>query len=168
MSRASAIASSLLYPISFSVSSLHGRAQPWQRGPSQTSRRDFAMKKIETKDAMSTSTTKTQTATKPFTVSPRTTHHRSIQLQVPHTKTPHESTPAHLTEKQLDLIQAPIHREEEEEEEEEEIAVDFAAAIEAPDGGTYVSLHPTKGIREETENAGIATTTATGRKNAVS
>ena len=82
--------------------------------------------------------------------------------------TPRESTPAHLIEKQLDLIQAPIHREEAEEEEEEEIAVDFAAATEAPDGGTRVSLHPTKGTREKTEDAGIATTMVTGRRNAVS
>lgn len=82
--------------------------------------------------------------------------------------TPRESMPAHLIEKQLDLIRAPIHREVAEEEEEEEIAVDFVAATEVPDVGTLVSLHPTMGTREETGNAGIATTTATGRRNAVS
>ena len=82
--------------------------------------------------------------------------------------TPRESMPAHLIEKQLDLIRAPIHREVAEEEEEEEIAVDFVAETEVPDVGTLVSLHPTMGTREETGNAGIATTTATGRRNAVS
>ena len=80
--------------------------------------------------------------------------------------TPRESMPAHLIEKQLDLIRAPIQREVA--EEEEEIAVDFVAATEVPDVGTLVSLHPTMGTREETGNAGIATTTATGRRNAVS
>jgi len=70
--------------------------------------------------------------------------------------------------KRRHVAKAPIHREEAEDEEEEEIAVDFAAATEVPDSGNRVSLHLTKGTREETEDAGIATTSATGRKNAVS
>ena len=48
---AQSIASSQLYPISFSVSSLHGRAQTLQTEPWQILRRDFVTKKRETRNA---------------------------------------------------------------------------------------------------------------------
>ena len=74
---------------------------------------------------------------------------------------PRESTLPDPTEMQIDSIQVLIRREEE----KEEGTMTGLAAANGSEVETRVSLHTTK---ETKEGAGIATTTATGRRNAVS
>ena len=76
---------------------------------------------------------------------------------------PRDSTLTDSIEKQVDSIQVLIRREE---EKEEDTTTDLAAD-KGSEAETRVSLHPTKETKEEMEGTGIATTTATGRRNAV-